>query len=174
MLATSIKLNELRSITESDMSFLYSLYATTREKEMAATGWADEQKLFFLNSQFQLQHNYYQSQFEQAEFKIIEMNEQSIGRLYYAWEDNDLRLIDIALVPSFQRHGIGSKLMHELMVLVKNREGNLLLHVDITNPVRAWYMRLGFIPLPAQSTVHSYYQQLKWSSRASLNAELVL
>ena len=170
MLANSIKLSDLRSMTEVDMPFLYSLYASTREKEMAMTGWAEEQKLFFLNSQFQLQHNYYQSQFENAEFKIIEINNQPVGRLYYGWEDENLRIIDISLLPNFQRHGIGRNLMRELMELAKNREGNVLLYVDITNPVRSWYLRLGFVPMKNQNTAHSLYEQLQWSSRAPVNA----
>lgn len=163
-------LSQRRAVNESDFPFLRSLYATTRAQEMAATGWHEQQKIFFLHSQFQLQHNHYQQQFPNAHFDIIVLNTMSVGRLYYGWENDDLRLIDIALLPEYQRKGIGNRLIRELMHRVAERKGKLILHVDINNPARNWYLRLGFIVSDnSQALINGIYQQLHWNA-TSLNA----
>jgi ribosomal protein S18 acetylase RimI-like enzyme len=152
----------LRTIIDSDLPFLSALYASTRAAELAATDWSNEQKKFFLNSQFQLQHNYYLQQFSHEQFQVIERDGHALGRLYVGWEDNNLRLIDIALLPEYQHQGIGGALMRELMAQVSDKKGRLLLHVELTNPVRDWYLRLGFVPRSAGASSNPLYQQLQW------------
>lgn len=154
-------LSRLRPINELDMPFLLQLYASTRATELAATGWSSEQKLLFLNSQFQLQHTYYQQQFSTGKFQIIEINKVAIGRLYYGWEANDLRLVDIALLPEYQGKGVGRQLMQKLIAQVKERNGTLSLHVDINNPARNWYLRLGFFAVD-NVLVNGIYQKMQW------------
>ena len=93
---------QLRPTLDTDLPFLLSLYASTRAREFSTLNWTDEQKKFFIHSQFQLQHHYYQQQFHSAQFHVITANSQDVGRLYYCWENNDLRLIDIAVLPEYQ------------------------------------------------------------------------
>lgn len=162
MLRNPAALFALRAIEDSDMLFLSRLYASTRADELAATGWSNEQKQIFLNSQFQLQHNYYQQQFPKAQFKIIEVNSSAVGRIYHRRENNNLHLIDIALLPEYRHRRIGSELMRDLMAQVTEYKGKLLLHVELTNPVRNWYLRLGFVPVDGVSS-NPLYQQLQWS-----------
>ncbi|RYG05451.1 MAG: N-acetyltransferase [Chitinophagaceae bacterium] len=165
MLENTKTLSDLRPVTDKDHTFLLTLYASTRSAELAVTGWSNEQKIFFLQSQFQLQHNHYQQHFSTAKFHIIEKDKLPIGRLYYGWENNNLRLIDIVLLPEYQRKGIGGRLIRELMDLVGARKGKLLLHVDINKPARDWYLRLGFLPENAEASLkNGVYQQLQWSS----------
>jgi len=161
MLIASPLTLKCRPIDGSDMAFLAQLYATTRATELAITGWSTEQKTFFLNSQFQLQHNYYQQQFAEGKFQIIEVNEAAIGRLYYGWDANDLRLIDIALLPEYQGKGIGRQLMQDLMMQVKEKSGTLSLHVDINNRARNWYVKLGFSAVD-DLLVNGIYQKMQW------------
>ncbi|MES2826047.1 MAG: GNAT family N-acetyltransferase [Pseudomonadota bacterium] len=154
---------QLRPMLDADLPFLLSLYASTRTHELAALNWSDEQKKFFINSQFQLQHHYYQQQFHSAQFHVITANGQDVGRLYYCWEDNNLRLIDIALLPEHQYQGIGGVLVSGLMEEVAACNGSLLLHVELNNPARDWYFQLGFIA----DTNDGVYQKLIWSTQQS-------
>jgi ribosomal protein S18 acetylase RimI-like enzyme len=154
---------KLRPINELDLAFLSQLYASTRMDELRVTGWSSAQKEIFLHSQFQLQHNHYQQQFAAAQFQILEINSNSIGRLYYSWERNNLRLIDIALLPDYRHQGIGGKLVRELMARVEEQKGKLTLYVDINNPARNWYIKLGFIATD-DSLVNDAYQLLEWCS----------
>ena len=50
----------LRPITAKDSDFLYRVYASTREDELAPLGWDAAQKASFLEMQFAAQHKFYQ------------------------------------------------------------------------------------------------------------------
>jgi len=89
-----------RPITDSDLPFLSRLYASTRAEEVAQVmDWTAEQKQQFLQMQFDAQHKFYQEQFKQAEFLLIEQDQQPIGRIYIDRREDETRLIDIALMP---------------------------------------------------------------------------
>ena len=160
---TAIDAIQLRPERETDQPFLEALYASTRHSEMAALPWSPPQKQEFLRSQFRLQHAHYKQHFARAEFCIIECDNTAIGRLYYGWEGKTLRLIDISLLPPHKHQGIGGRLMRRLMADIKQPDERLFLHVDIFNPARDWYLRLGFTPVdPAAAPINGIYQQLQW------------
>ncbi len=147
-----------RSISELDFPFLFDLYAGTRDKELSVIPWSPEQKHQFLLSQFQLQHAHYQTHFAGGEFSVITLEDKPIGRLYYRWDANELRLVDITLLPAYQRKGIGDFYLKQLMEDVTQRAGCFLLHVELNNPAREWYKRLGFTPKHDKGI----YQEMQW------------
>lgn len=158
MLNNSAHYPQLRPITDADLPFLLQVYISTRLAELGATGLPFDQQLQFLQSQFQLQHIHYQKHFASAQFQIVIVDGQNVGRLYCGWEGSNLRLIDIALLPQYQQRGIGSILIRELMAQAAARGGSLLLRVDLNNPARNWYLKLGFV-----AGVHDgVYQQMQW------------
>jgi ribosomal protein S18 acetylase RimI-like enzyme len=53
----------------------------------------------------------------------------------------NIRLVDIALLPKFRKQGYGSAAIRELFELGKP----VTLHVSIDNPARNLYERLGFV-----------------------------
>src|SRR2546425_2395307 len=60
-----------RPIHPEDREFLYTVYASTRDDELAPLPWDETQKTAFLTMQFTAQHTYYQEQFKSAAFEII-------------------------------------------------------------------------------------------------------
>ena len=73
----------LRPITEADLSFLFRLYASTREEELATiVDWTLEQKSAFLRQQFAAQHAWYQEHYAGASFDVVAKNE--LGEACYA------------------------------------------------------------------------------------------
>jgi ribosomal protein S18 acetylase RimI-like enzyme len=134
----------LRPITADDLLTLYQIYASTRVEELAQTDWTDEQKTAFLRQQFDAQHQYYQANYPRAQFQMIEDAGVSIGRLYVdRWEDQ-IRIIDVALLPEFRGRGAGTWLINQ--VLNEGRRLNLpvTIHVECFNPALRLYERLGF------------------------------
>ena len=105
----------LRPVRPEDESFLYEVYASTRLDELALTGWTEQQKKEFLQMQFGAQHRYYHEQFPEAEFHIILIQNLPIGRLYVDRRSDEIRIIDIALLPEYRNAGIGSMFLHNLM-----------------------------------------------------------
>ncbi|MCP5052926.1 MAG: GNAT family N-acetyltransferase [bacterium] len=140
----NLKLVDSRPETEQDQEFLYRLYASTRAGEMALTGWNDQQKEDFLRMQFGLQHKQYLENYKKASFDIILFNKAPAGRLYVDRRKKEIRIIDIALLPEFQRQGIGSMLMNRLIDEADKKEHPLSLHVEQDNPAMGLYEHLGF------------------------------
>ena len=150
----------LRPITPEDDSFLASLYASTRAEELAVTGWSDEQKAGFCRLQFDAQTAHYRANYPGALFQVIERSGESLGRLYVAHWEKEIRIIDIALLPEHRGTGIGTKLLVELQNEARTIAKKLSIHVERFNPALRLYQRLGF----QQVEDKGVYLLLEWSS----------
>src|SRR6185503_5870222 len=73
---------DLRAVEMGDEDFLFSVYASTRIDEMARVDWYTEQKEAFLRMQFNAQSQFYIENYPGAEFQVVTLNDQPIGRLY--------------------------------------------------------------------------------------------
>ena len=147
-----------RPITEDDTEFLRDLYGTTREAEMAMLPWTDQQKDEFLEMQFKAQHTFYQEQFADAEFNIIIKNDTGIGRLYLDRRDDEFRIIDIALLPIYQKLGLGKALLEDVLAEAAGENLPVNIHVEKNNPAMALYERLGFTMVEDQGV----YNLMRW------------
>lgn len=134
----------LRPITDADLEFLHRLYATTREDELKQVAWTPEQKAAFVLQQFQAQHAWWQQNYAEASFDLIVRDGAPIGRLYVARWDDDIRIVDIALMPEQRSGGVGSRLIRELFAEGDATGRKVSIHVEIFNPARRLYERLGF------------------------------
>ena len=66
------------------------------------------------------------------------------GRLYVArWED-EIRIVDIALLPEYRGRGLGTTLLEGLIEEAEAAGKPLSIHVEMNNPARPLYDRLGF------------------------------
>ncbi len=73
---------------------------------------------------------------------MIIYKKKPAGR-FYTWEnDNEIRLIDITLLPQFRGKGIGTYLLEELIKKSSKVQKKLSLHVDPHNPALKFYQRL--------------------------------
>ena len=147
-----------RPIRDADREFLLRLYASTRADEMAVVDWSEEEKTRFLGFQFGAQHDYYQEQFPDARFDLVLVDGKPAGRLYVDRREEEIRLIDIALLPELRRRGIGGRLMNQ--VLDEGREAGLpvQIHVERNNPAMRLYDRLGFQRVEDQGV----YYLMRW------------
>jgi GNAT superfamily N-acetyltransferase len=134
----------LRPITAQDEAFLARLYASTREQELAQTNWSDEQKAMFCRLQFNAQTTDYQRNYPDASCQIIERDGVAAGRLLVLRSAEAVHVIDIALLPEHRGAGIGTKFLGELQEEAKAAGKKLSIHVEIFNPARRLYERLGF------------------------------
>lgn len=137
----------LRPITPCDTDFLLSVYASTRADEMKLVDWPDTQKTAFLTMQFQAQHSHYQTHYRGAAFAVIEWDGVAAGRWYVHRRADTLHVMDIALLPQFQRQGIGTALIGVLMHEAMDSTRRITLYVEIFNTALRWYQRLGFQPI---------------------------
>ncbi len=127
-----------------DRAFLFQVYAATREEELTLLPWDDQQKETFLRMQFDAQDQYYQQQFPDATFNIIMQENCPVGRLYVDRRTDEIRIIDIALLPAFRNAGLGSALLMSLIDEGAKRGLAVRIHVEHANPALRLYERLGF------------------------------
>jgi ribosomal protein S18 acetylase RimI-like enzyme len=120
------------------------LYASTREQELAAVPWDDEWKATFVRMQFDPQHAHYREHYAGAAFDVILVDGQPAGRRYVAREADEIRIVDIALLPEFCNRGIGSALLRQLQAEARAARKPLRIHVERFNPALRLYERLGF------------------------------
>lgn len=134
----------LRPITPQDEGFLCRLYASTREDEMALVDWSEAEKEAFLKMQFEAQHSHYAEHFGRADFDLILSNGEPVGRLYLDRRDDEIRIIDIALLTEHRRKGIGGRLLKEILAEGESNGLPVRIHVERYNPAMHLYTRLGF------------------------------
>jgi ribosomal protein S18 acetylase RimI-like enzyme len=136
----------LEKATESDEKFVENLYFSTRKDEFAILGWSETQLEMFLKMQFESQQQSYKMQFPEAENSVIKKGEIAVGRLIVERTENEIRLVDIALLPEFRGQGIGGKIIKDLISEAENKRLPLTLTVLKTNDgALRLYQRLGFI-----------------------------
>ena len=135
---------KLRPITIEDVNFLYSVYASTRQEELALVGWDNQQKDTFLRMQFDAQHRYYTENYRNARFQIVEVDGRPAGRLYVDRRAAEIRIVDIALLPEYRRQGFGTALLGEIQAEGGRLNLPVSIHVEMLNPAIQLYYRLGF------------------------------
>jgi ribosomal protein S18 acetylase RimI-like enzyme len=134
----------LRMIVPEDEKFLYLVYASTRADEMALVPWSAEQKEAFVRMQFDAQASYYTENYPEAEFQVIFLDDEPVGRLYVYRKPDEIHVIDIALLPEFRQRGIGSTLLQEILDEARTNKLPVTIHVERMNPALHLYERLGF------------------------------
>ncbi|HEU0055264.1 MAG TPA: GNAT family N-acetyltransferase, partial [Longimicrobium sp.] len=134
----------LRPATDADLEFLHRLYRTTREDELAQVPWTEEQKAAFVRQQFEAQHAFWHQHYSDTSWDLIVRGDEPIGRLYVARWPDDIRIVDIALMPEQRGGGVGARLIRELFAEGDASGRKVSIHVEIYNPARRLYDRLGF------------------------------
>ena len=153
-----------RPATDEDLGFLALVYASTRLEEVARTGWPLEDQRRFLAHQFDAQHRHYRQNYPAAEWLVIEREGTAVGRLYLEEWPDQIRLIDIALLPDHRGGGSGSAILADLMAMAAAAGKPLTIHVEKNNPAMRLYRRLGFEPIDE----HGVYDLMEWKPEAAL------
>lgn len=148
-----------RAVTDADIDFLKQVYFSTRLDELAITGWDKSEIDRFLSQQFSSQHQYYKEQFPHAAFELIQLNDTPIGRLYTDLRADEIRLIDIALLPEHRKKGIGRQIMSQTLQSARSLNLPVRIHVEKNNPALKLYHRLGFTEIEDKGV----YSFLQWS-----------
>jgi ribosomal protein S18 acetylase RimI-like enzyme len=166
----------LRALVPDDLPFISELYASTRIDEINQVDWPVEQKTAFLEQQFQAQHTHYQKHFPEAEFLVIEQLEtgsddgdlwRPIGRLYLDLRDDEIRLIDIALLPAQRNAGLGTRILQRLLAVARQRKLDVRIHVEQFNRAAELYRRHGFRLIE----LRGIYLFMEWTSRGQKDSQ---
>ncbi len=136
----------LRPVAGEDRAFLVDLYGSVREPELAHVPWDDATRRAFVEHQYAAQDAHYRENYPGASLDVIEVEGEPAGRLYVHRGPSDIRIMDIALAPAFRGRGIGTRLLRDLVAEAHASGRKLSIHVEMNNPARTLYERLGFRP----------------------------
>jgi ribosomal protein S18 acetylase RimI-like enzyme len=134
----------LRAEQSEDEKFLFEVYASTRQEELDLTGWDEAARQGFLAMQFQAMRQGYRSRFPSAEFSIVMLGDQAIGRMVTDRSGAEIRVVDLALLPVGRSQGIGTLLMQRICAEAAGARKPVRLCVLKGNRAIGWYERLGF------------------------------
>lgn len=148
----------LRPVEPEDEAFLCLVYASTRAEELTLVDWTAEQKAAFVLMQFTAQSSYYREHYSEADFGIILYRGSPVGRLYVARGQEEIRIVDIALLPEHRNAGIGSALLKEILAEAERESKVVTIHVEQFNPALRLYQRLGFTKKADQGV----YYLMEW------------
>ncbi|HEX8668750.1 MAG TPA: GNAT family N-acetyltransferase [Allosphingosinicella sp.] len=148
----------VRPAGETDLPLLTAVYSSTRVEEVAATGWPEEMQRAFLAHQFDAQHRHYRQHYPGAEWLVMERDGAAVGRLYLDEWSDQLRLIDIALLPEARGLGAGEAILRDLQDAAAAAGKPLTIHVERQNPAMRLYLRLGFRRIDE----HGVYELMEW------------
>ncbi len=149
-----------RPALPEDRDFCWRVYASTRADELAlVSDWNDEQKAAFTRQQFEAQDAYYREHYPGAEFHVLQAQGRDVGRLYVHRRADEIRLMDVALLPEARGAGLGTLVLRELQDEARAVGKPLRIHVERFNPALRLYERLGFKALEDRGV----YLFLEWS-----------
>ncbi len=148
----------LRPETPADDAFLLDLYRTTRQAELDQLGWGEEEQVAFVTHQFNAQRTHYRHALENCAFDIIERRGQPIGRLYTQERVTQLHILDITLSPEARGGGLGGAILTELHRRASAVGKGIGIFVEVYNPARHLYDRLGFVPIGEEHV----YVEMDW------------
>ncbi len=149
----------LRQASAADDEFLLSVYGSTRADELGQVEWQEGQKELFLKWQFDLQRREYDTRFPDAEYHVILVDDRPAGRIWIGRDDEQIRLLDIALLTKFQNRGAGTLLLRRLIDEAE-RAGKPLRHMVfvLNNDAHRFYERLGFVMIDDLGA----YKHMEW------------
>jgi ribosomal protein S18 acetylase RimI-like enzyme len=139
----TFKTISVRPEQPADEAFLFELYASTRQEELDAWGWPADARKAFLTLQFKASQNH-RVIFPDAEFQIVLLDKVNAGRLVVNRSREDMRIVDIALLPEYRNAGAGSALLQKVFGEAAASKKPLRLRVLKGNRAERLYRRLGF------------------------------
>lgn len=152
-----------RPITPADCEILAEIFASTRSELFAQMPLDDAQKAVLLRHQFEAQDNEYRARYPDADLNLLIRKDAVLGRLYVDRQTDVIHLIEISLLPRFQRTGVGTRVLRDLMDEAERSGLPLQLFVESSNPAQEFYRQLGFYTLEEDGVHH----RMEW--RAPVN-----
>ncbi len=150
----------LRAAGPGDDEILLAVYASTRERELAQVNWPEEMKQAFLRQQADAQRSEYESRYPDAEYDVILLDGRPAGRLWIGRGEDEIRLLDIALLPDAQGRGVGAALVTRLIEEARATGKRLRHMIFVMNEgARRFYERHGFVVF---EEVGGAYLHMEW------------
>lgn len=138
-----------RLVTDDDQEFLYELYAASRF-DFSYVDWPSEDlRRMITRHQFDAQRTDYRKRYPDSRHEIILRNEaggeKRAGRIWTAYLDDHIHILDINILPVYRNRGIGTHILRKRQEEASSSNRSLRHYVDVHNEdARRLYRRLNF------------------------------
>jgi ribosomal protein S18 acetylase RimI-like enzyme len=154
----------LRNVTPEDEPFEIALFDITWDELLSAMQISQEERVAMAAFQVRAQRASYANDYPDAITYIIEADGLPIGRYIFADRGNEILFIDIAIVPGYRSHGIGSLVISPQLERIRQHGATGYLRVRKDNHrAKALYERTGFVVIDEEEI--NYRMALKGSAR---------
>ena len=151
----------LRPASDTEDSFLQSVYASSRAEELARVPWTSQQKDAFVRMQYVAQKQHYEAEYPQASHDIICIDGAPVGRIYLDRGAEALHILDITVLPQYRNRGIGTFLLGQLLAEAAQGARPVTIYVENFNPSLLLFERLGF----ARDHEKGFHWLMKWQAK---------
>jgi len=148
----------LRPLTTEDAPFLLRLYKSSRGDDLRELGWDETRIDDFLEMQYQAQRTFDEQDYAKATDQLILWSGNRAGRLLVEARENEIRCVDLALLPEFRNRGLGTILMRRLQQQAVTAHKPLRLQVIRYSRAINLFERLGFVRTSETGT----HFQMEW------------
>ncbi|MFZ0173157.1 MAG: GNAT family N-acetyltransferase, partial [Acidimicrobiales bacterium] len=128
-----------------DASFLLSIYASTRALEVEVLARSQRDADAFVRMQFEAQTRHFAAIYPRATHSVISVGGDPAGRLIVDRPGDEIRIVEIALLPRFRRAGVGGQLVSQLFEEADAAGLPVRCHVAQDNEALAFWERLGLV-----------------------------
>lgn len=151
-----------RPVTKADEAFLFELFRSVRAAVLGPAGLPPAALESLLRTQYAGQRRTYASQFRGAEHCILLDEERPVGACFVARSEEEIRLVDVALLLAHRGVGRGTALVRALQDEARASGRPLRLSVEVGNEgARRLYERLGLAAVDRSPT----HVAMEWRAR---------
>jgi GNAT superfamily N-acetyltransferase len=157
----------LRPPSSEDDPFLVRLFRSFRNDIDRAIGLSETERDTFTRQQFEAQRRSYRQRYPNSEHRIVTVHGDDAGRIWVNYRDDEVRLIDIMLLPSFQERGVGTELINRVKAEARRLGAPVrhMVHRD-NYDAQSFYRRLGFKEIFSPTPSHL---KMEWQPQPETN-----
>jgi ribosomal protein S18 acetylase RimI-like enzyme len=134
----------LRPATEDDADFLLTLFKSSRGDDLRGLGWEEDRIGEFLEMQYEAQLNFLNADHPKLDDQIVLADGTAVGHLAIEQRPNEIRLVDLSLLPEHRNAGTGALLIQELQTQAAAAKRPLRCQVIRFNRAIGLFERLAF------------------------------
>ena len=151
----------LRTVTPEDHDFLLELYKSSRGDDLRGLGWEEDRLNEFLAMQYESYRNFLKNDHPDMQDQIVLLAGDRVGRFAVEQRPDEIRLVDVALLPAHRNRGTGTLLIQDLQQQAATAKRRLRLQVIRFNRAVGLFERLGFMRTSETGT----HLQMEWNAK---------
>lgn len=145
----------MREASSADEDFLFDLYCSTRD-DITDAGLEPAQESALLRMQYSARDRAYRVEYPAGEQLVILYDARPVGAYIVEQKENEIRAIDLAILPEYRNRGIGGAVLTQSMEQARAGVRSFVFHVLRSNRALRLYERLGCMRVSESDTHYRY------------------